>query len=367
MYRRCERCVMDNSDPNIIFDSNGFCNHCNDFFNKISNEIYNGEESDKKLKNIITLIKSKGINHKYDSIIGVSGGVDSIYLCYLAKHWGLNPLAVHMDNGWNARVAVLNIKKALDILGIDLYTVVLNWEEFKDLQLSFLKASVPEAENPTDMAIQGVLHKIAAKHKIKFILSGGNYATEGILPKRFQYNPKDLKYLNSIHKKFGKVKLKDFPAFGFIQETYYKLFKKIKILYPLNLVPYNKKEAVKILEDKLAWENYGGKHHESIYTKFIQSYYLPVKFNIDYRKATYSTQICAGEIIRDDALAILKIPPYNSLELEKDKEYLSKKLAINIVELDSILNLPPKTYKDYPNDEKRLEFIYKMYFLLYKK
>lgn len=366
-YQQCNRCVMDTSDIDITFDENGYCNHCTDFFQFISKEIYQGKESDLKLEKLINKVKNAGKGKEFDCVIGVSGGVDSIYLTYLAKQWGLRPLAVHMDNGWNAKVAVLNIKKALDLLGIELYTYVLDWEEFRDLQLSFLKASVPEVENPTDMAIPGVLHKIASKYKIKYILSGGNYATEGILPKSYQYNPKDLKYLKHIHKNFGNVKLKDFPSFGYLQEAYYKIIKEIRILYPLNLVDYNKQSAINLLEQKLGWENYGGKHHESIFTKFVQSYYLLEKFEIDYRRATYSTQICAGEISRDYAIENLKKKPFDEKTIEADIDYVAKKFELTSDEFKKILNLPPKRYYNYPNDRKKLDFIYNFYIRLKNK
>lgn len=360
-YQQCNRCVMDTSDPDIVFDQNGVCNHCTEFFDHISKQVYQGLESDVKLEKLIEKVKQKGTNKKYDCIIGVSGGVDSIYLSYLAKQWGLNPLAVHMDNGWDSKIAVLNIKKAMDKIGIDLYTYVLDWEEFKDLQLSFLKASVPEVENPTDMGIPGVLHRVAVKYKIKYILSGGNYATEGILPKSYQYNPKDLKYLQNIQKTFGNLKLVDFPKFGYFQESYYKVVNGIKILYPLNLIPFNKKDAVEFLKTELNWEDYGGKHHESIYTKFVQSYYLPEKFKIDYRRATYSTQICAGEITREHAIEELKKLSFDATKINEELVYVAKKFDLSIDEFKQILNLPPKRYYIYPNDKKWLEFVYQTY------
>ena len=361
VYRECSRCVMDSHDIHISFDENGFCNHCNDFLNNTASRTYQGEASDKLLQSQIEKIRESGKGKEYDCVIGVSGGVDSIYLTYLARQWGLRPLAVHMDNGWNARVAVQNIKKALDLLKVDLYTEVLDWPEFRDLQLAFLKASVPEAENPTDMAIQGVLHKTARKFKVRYILSGGNFATEGILPKHFQYNPKDLKYLKAIHRRFGSVRLKNFPAFGFRHEFIYKILHGIRILYPLNFVPYNKEEAVQFLTQDLGWENYGGKHHESQYTKFIQSYWLTEKFGIDYRRATFSTMICTGELTREKASGLLKTKAYNEQELENDLLFVSKKFEISVDELKSLISRPPKLYIDYPNADRSLEFGYSVY------
>jgi N-acetyl sugar amidotransferase len=360
-YQQCKRCVMDTSDPDISFDENGYCNHCNDYFEKTSKLSYTGKDSDKKLAELINKIKDSGKNQKHDCVIGISGGVDSIYTAYLAKELGLRPLCVHMDNGWNSMLAVNNIEKILKKLDLNLQTYVLDWQEFKDLQLSFLKASVPEAETPTDIAIPAILHQVAAQNKIKYIFSGGNYATEGILPKSWHYDAKDIKYLHSIHKKFGTKKLKKFPTFGFLNEFYYKYIKGIRIIYPLNLVPYNKKDTIQLLVKELDWTNYGGKHHESIYTKFIQSYVLPEKFGIDYRKATFSTQICAGEMSRDEAINELLKKPYNPVLVQEEKEYVSKKLGITLEDLNKIISSPAKSFKDYPNNKKLLEFIYNVY------
>ena len=228
----------------------------------------------------------------------MSGGIDSSYVAYKAVQLGLTPLAVHMDNGWNSEESVNNIKNVCNKLNIDYQSYVLNWEEFKDIQLSVLKSSIVEVEIPTDVAIAGVLHKVASENNIKFIIGGGNLATEGILPDLWFYDPKDLKLLKSIQKRFGKESLKSFPTFDYKREIFYKFIRKIRIIYLLNYLPYSKKDAIKTLEDEVAWKNYGGKHHESVYTRFVQSYIQPVKFDLDYRRATFSTQICTGEITR---------------------------------------------------------------------
>jgi hypothetical protein len=233
--------------------------------------------------------------------------------------------------------------------------------------LAFLKASVPEAETPTDIALLGAMHEVASKYKIKYIISGGNFATEGILPRYWHYNAKDNKYLNHIHSKFGKLRIHKFPLFGFVKEMYFKLVERIKIIYILNYIPYNKDETIKMLENELDWRNYGGKHYESLYTGFIQSYYLYKKFNIDYRRATLSSQIITGAIKREDALEKLKILPYNESKVEKEKEYIAKKLDISLDEFEKIIALPPKWYTDYPNDEKKLTFIYDLYRKIFKK
>jgi N-acetyl sugar amidotransferase len=352
---------MDTSDAEIIFDTNGVCHHCTGYFEKTSKLVYQGAPSDLKLKELVQQMKDRGKNSTYDCLIGISGGVDSCYVAYVAKNLGLRALVVHMDNGWNSEISVKNIKNVVNKLGFEYLSYVLDWEEFKDLQLSFLKASVPEAETPTDIAILAALHKIAAQNKIHYIVSGGNYATEGILPKSWHYDAKDVKYLKAIHKKFGKKKLKTFPTFGYKDETYYKFVKGIRTLYMLNYVPYSKTEAMKVLENELGWTYYGGKHYESKYTGFLQSYILPTKFNIDYRRATFSTQICTGEITREFALEELKKLPYDESKVEDEKAYLCKKLGVKMEEFEAILKAEPKSYKDYPNNKGLLEFIYNTY------
>jgi N-acetyl sugar amidotransferase len=361
IYQQCKRCVMDTSDPGITFDEHGYCNHCNDYYKRISKQTYQGKSSDDALAQIVEKIKKNGKNKAYDCVLGISGGVDSCYTAVLLKQLGLRVLAVHLDNGWNSETAVKNIKNVVSKLGIDYQSYVLDWEEFKDLQLAFLRASVPEAETPTDIAIQAALHKVAADNAIKYNISGGNNSTEGILPKSWHYNPKDSTYINAIHKQFGTVKLKTFPTFGYRKEIFYKFVKGIKIIYLLNYVNFSKKDAQALLEQDYGWRYYGGKHYESKYTGFLQSYILPEKFNIDYRRATFSSQICTGEITREEALAELTKKPYDPAKVEVEKIYVCKKLGISVNEFNEIMAAPPKTYKDYPNDEKLLEFIYKMY------
>lgn len=361
LYKQCQRCVMDTSDPYITFDSNGYCNHCNEYLERTKQQIYQGEKSDKKLAAIVNQIKKKGKNKKYDCVLGISGGIDSCYAAYICIKHGLRVLAVHMDNGWNSEAAVKNIRYVVGKLGIDYESYVLDWEDFKDLQLSFLKASVPEAETPTDIAIPASLHQVAAKYNVKYIISGGNFATEGILPKSWHYDAKDVKYIKGIQKQFGTKKIKNFPDFGYQKEFYYKIFRGIRMVYLLNYVPFSKSDAMSLLEKELDWKYYGGKHYESKYTGFLQSYILPTKFNIDYRLATFSTQICAGDLTREIAIEELKNLPYNPSTVEAEKEYWSKKFGISLEEFNKILLLPPKNHNDYPNEQKKLEFIYKIY------
>jgi N-acetyl sugar amidotransferase len=352
---------MDTSDPEIIFNNNGFCNHCEEFINETSKNIYKGEETDIQLKNLVNEIKRKGKNSKYDCLIGVSGGVDSSYVAYLTHKLGLRTLAVHLDNGWNSEEAVLNIKNLCNKLKIDYSSFVLDWEEFRDIQLSVLRSSIVEVEIPTDIAILGALHKTASKHNIKYIISGGNFATEGILPEKWFYDPKDLTLLKAIHKTFGKKRIKNFPYFDFKKEIFYKFFKGIKMFYLLNYIPYEKDKVMDVLKEELDWKYYGGKHYESKFTGFVQSYYQYEKFNLDYRRATFSTQICTGEMKREDALKELNEKPYSQEKINIEIDYVSKKLGIEKNEFSDIFNSPVKSYKDYPNDEKKLKFIYSVY------
>ena len=366
-YQICTRCVMDTSDPGITFNQLGECNLCTEFLSKRAKHNYHGEKSDEAFQRLIKEMKAAGKGKEYDCVVGLSGGVDSSYAAYLCKKNGLRVLAVHVDNGWNSEEAVINIKNIAQKLSIDYESYVLDWEQFRDLQLSFLKASVPEAETPTDVALLGAVHQVALRYGVKYIISGGNFATEGILPKFWHYNAKDIKYLKTIQNKFGAKSIKGFPLFSFLIEMYYKLVRKMKIIYILNYVPYSKDKAMDLLKNELDWRYYGGKHYESLYTGFIQSYYLFKKFGIDYRRATFASQICTWELKREDALKMLSKLPYIEEKAQREKVYISKKLNISKENLEDLINLPPKWYTDYPNDEKRLNFIYDVYRKLFKK
>lgn len=360
-YQICNRCVLDTSDPEIVFDDDGNCNHCRDYVERIAKLVYQGQESDVKLASLVETIKQAGKSREYDCVVGVSGGIDSSYVALLCKRLGLRALAVHMDNGWDSEEAVNNIKKLCKQLGMDYQSYVLNWEEFRDVQLAVLRASIPEVEIPTDVAIQAALHQVAAANGIKYIISGGNYATEGLLPESWFYNPKDARLLKAIHRRFGSKKMKTFPLFDYKREIYYKFVKGIRIVYFLNYVPYAKNAAMQTLEQELDWKYYGGKHYESKFTGFVQSYIQPVKFNLDYRRATFSTEICSGAMTRDEALEELRKSPYTSESVERESAFLCKKFGISREEFRDILEQPPKTYRDYPNDERKLTFIYDMY------
>jgi len=360
-YQICNRCVMDTSDKDIIFDLNGNCNHCTDYIKTI--EIYKNDHfKNEKLNEIIKNIKKRGAGKKYDCLMGISGGVDSCYSVHLAVEWGLRPLLMHMDNGWNKDIAVKNIKNLVNTLKLDYVSEVLDWNEFREIQLAFLKSSIVDLEMPTDIAILASVYKHASKNNIKSIISGGNYSGEGILPLTWGYHvKKDMKLYKYIVKTFSKVKIKKTPTVGLLKEIFYKFFLNIKTFYPLNYVDYNKDKAREFLKDQYGWEDYGGKHHESTITAFWQSFAMPVKYNMDYRRATYSSQICNNQMTREDALEELKKLPYNNDEIIITKEYVAKKYKISIEDLNGYIGLSPKTYKDFPNQKNIIDIFYRIY------
>lgn len=361
-YQICTRCVMDTTDPWISFNEVGLCNHCIEYFELAPLYVYNGEKSDKALAELVKKMKEDGAGKPYDCIVGVSGGVDSTYVAYVTKQLGLRALTVHFDNGWNSELAVKNIENIVKKLEFDYQTYVVDWEEFKDLQIAFLKASVANAEIPSDHAFLAALYSIADKFGIKYLLSGSNFVTEAILPNSWGYNAKDVKHLRAIHRKFGTKKLRTYPALGFYKEVYYTYIKGIRMIRLLDYVPYDKGEAMKTIQEKLGWVYYGGKHYESVFTRFFQSYYLPRKFNIDKRIAHLSTLICSGQITREQALEELKKETYPADLLKQDIEYVIKKLDLTEPEFEAIMKAPVKSYSDYPNNEKFLKFVYSVYY-----
>jgi len=361
-YKICNRCVMDTTDMDIIFDENGHCNHCTQAIAINEHNQKNNERSQEKLDLVLNNIKAKGKNQKYDCIVGISGGVDSCYIAYLCKTNGLKPLLVHMDNGWDTEISVKNIKNIARKLDLDYVSYVLDWQEFKEIQLGFLKSSIVDLEYPTDMAISAALNKMATKYNIHYMISGSNNSSEGILPLTWGYHvKKDMKIYRHIVKNFSKMPLKKVPVSGLLNEFYVKFIKNVRTIYLLNYIDYDKDEAKKLLIEQFQWEEYGGKHHESKITAFWQSYAMPVKYNMDYRKATLSSQIAAGITTREDAVEELKKLPYNPATVESDKEFVAKKYNISVEELNSYLNLPPKTYKDFPNEKGLVDFVSKMY------
>ena len=352
---------MDTTDPQIVFDEFGRCNNCTHFISILERFGFGEGSSEEKVDRLFDKVRESGHGKQYDCVLGMSGGIDSSYAAYLCKKHGLRPLAVHMDNGWDTEESVINIRKIVSKLEIDYTSFVLDWAEFRDIQLAFLKASVPEAETPTDVAILGILHRVAAKHGIKYIVSAGNIATEGLLPKSWHYNAKDLKYFLHIRKRFGRQPLNGFPTFDFKSEAYYKIVRGIRFVYPLNDAGISEEQMESDLAETFGFRSYGAKHHESRYTRFIQSFYLFKKFGIDYRRATFSAKICSGQASRSEALEVLETLPYDMEQVALDKQYVAKKLEIGPEELDTIINLPPKWYWDFPNDDRKLKKLYAAY------
>ena len=284
-------------------------------------------------------------------------------MAQLIKKFELRALAIHLDNGWDAELAVKNIENICNKLNIDLYTHVINWEEFKDLQLSFLKASVRNAEAPTDHAIFAVLYNTAFKYKIKWIIDGVNHATEytrNSLETGGGYGYSDLKQILGIHKIFGSMKLKTYPEMSYYKKLFYKHIYGIKQYSILDYVDYNKEAAKKILMDELGWRSYGAKHHESIFTKWHQVVYLIKKFGYDKRKLHLSDLILSGQITREDALIEILRPTIPTSDLEDLEDYVRKKLGLTLNQYDEILNAAPKSHREYPNDEW-ISIIYKKY------
>jgi N-acetyl sugar amidotransferase len=361
-YQMCTRCVMDTGDPLIEFDEEGRCNLCTDYLENRLPYLRERQQPDDSIEHFFDRVRQTGRGQKYDCLVGVSGGVDSSYLAALAVEHGLRPLAVHLDNGWNSKVAVENIRRLATKLNIGYASYVLPWTEFRQVQLAFLKASIPEAETPTDVAIARAMHHYAARNNIKYILSGGNLASEGILPKTWHYNSRDTKYAYAILDAAG-VPRSHYKAlkFGARQEGYCKAVRGIKMTYPLNHITYDKTAARAKLENEYGWQYYGSKHGESRYTRFIQNYYLYVKHGIDYRRATMSSEIMLGVISREAALEILEGPPYAQDDIKAEIEYVSKKLGITTAELEAIIAAPPRYYFDYSNNEKPLSVLYAAY------
>jgi len=326
----------------------------------VKKELFDPDRKKEKLDKILFKIKEDGRNKKYDCIIGLSGGVDSTYVAFLTKKFGLRPLAIHLDNGWNTELSEANVEKAVKTLGIDLITHTVDWEEFKDLQLAFLKSSICNIEIPTDHAIIAFLYQQASNKNIKYIISGNNIVTEGIMPSIWGEYNKDLKLIEGIHEKFGTKKLTNLPKISLKKFAYYIFVKKIKHICLLDYVDYNKEETMKILQDKLGWVYYGGKHYESIFTRFFQGYFLVKKNNFDKRIAHLSTLIMSGQITRDAALEEMKLPVYPEELFKQDKEYVLKKLGLSEEEFEDIMNLPIKSDKDYPSNTwifKNLSFL----------
>lgn len=350
---------MDTSDSAIAFDEKGICDHCKNYYENTLPSWHTDERGMAELMTIADKIKTEGQGKDFDCIIGMSGGIDSSYLVYVAKELlGLRPLVFHVDAGWNSQIAVNNIERIVDKLGLDLYTHVIDWEEMKDLQLAFFKSGVPHIDTPQDHAFFATMYNFASDYKVKYILTGANYSTECVRnPVEWMYYQSDVIQLKDIHRKFGQRPLKQYPLTRILWHKFYLPYiKGIKVIRPLNYVPYIKKEAMQLLQEKFGWQPYPQKHFESRFTKFYESYWLPEKFGYDVRRVQYSSLILTGQMQREEALEKLKQAPYDQTIIHQDFEFIANKLGITSAELKSYFDAPNKTYKDYASQEN----IYKL-------
>jgi N-acetyl sugar amidotransferase len=352
-YRVCSNCIMDTSDSNIVFDERGWCDYCNNYHTNILPNWHTDDSGQQEIMTVVEKIKREGHGKEHDCLIGLSGGVDSSYVTYIAKEkFGLRPLLYHVDAGWNSQQAVHNIEMLVDGLGLDLFTEVIDWQEMRDLQLSFFKAQVPHLDTPQDHAFFAGLYNFASKNKVKYILTGANYSTECVRePLEWHYHASDLRQLKDIHRRFGSVPLKNFPTAGIFKfKLFYRFVKGIRVIKPLNSVEYFKDKAMEELVERFGWQRYAHKHYESRFTRFYEGFWLPTKFGYDKRRAHFSSLILTGQMSRNEALEKIVEPAYDEDEMAQDFEYVATKLGLTPKELGELLNGPKKTYMDYKND-----------------
>lgn len=352
-YQICTKTIMDTSDPGITFDDQGVSDYFYNFQNAILPDWNTGQEGHDRLMEVAEKIKESGRGKDFDCIIGLSGGLDSSYCAYIAKEvMGLRPLLFHVDAGWNTQQAVSNIEKLVDGLNLDLYTEVINWEEMKDLQVAYFNAQIPNVDDPQDIAFFSSLYKFAKKYKIKYVLTGANYSTECCRePEAWGAYPGiDEKLINDIHQKFGKIPLKSFPIVDILNyKLYYRYILGMKVVKPLNNIPYIKKDAEDLLEKKFGWGKFQHKHHESRFTRFYEDYWLPRKFGFEKRRAHFSSLILTNQMTREEAMVRIAKPELDEQILKQEFEYVANKLGLSVDEFQKIFEGKNKTYNDYKN------------------
>ena len=359
-YQICTKTIMDTSDPNIVFNDNGESDYYINFLETILPNWHTDKQGFTELMKISETIKRNRNERDFDCIIGLSGGLDSSYLAYVAKEiMGLKPLLFHVDAGWNTDKAVGNIEKLCNGLQLDLFTEVINWEEMKDLQVAFLKSQIADQDLPQDYAFFSALYKFARKNKIKYVLTGGNFSTECCRePQEWGGFPGiDNLLVKDIHSKFGKRHLKTFPLVDiFTYKLFYRYILGMQIFKPLNLIPYIKVDAEKLLMDRFGWEPFQHKHHESRFTRFYEDFWLPRKFGFDKRRAHFSSLILTGQMKRDEALKRISKPELSEEFLQKEFNYVADKLDLTRTELQEIFDGDNKTFHDYKNKIKLIGF-----------
>ena len=343
---------MDTSDSGITFDEHGVCDHCRGFQTNVIPNWHPNDIGKAKVKEMVANIKKAGEGKEFDCILGMSGGLDSSYMLHLVvNEFGLRPLVFHVDGGWNSSMAVNNIQMMVEKLGLDLYTEVINWNEMRDFQLAFFKSGVPHLDIPQDHAFIATLYHFANKNGIKYIMNGGNYSTECVRnPLEWLYYGTDMAQLRDIHSQFGKVKLKTYPFSPILfHKVYLRYFKGVKVVKPLDNLPYTKELAIETLSSQYGWIPYPQKHFESRFTRFYEGYWLPTRFGYDTRRVQYSSLILTDQMTRADALAKLEHPAYNPDTIDEDFEYIATKLGITVEELRGYHEMPLKSYRDYKN------------------
>jgi N-acetyl sugar amidotransferase len=353
-YQVCSNCVMDTTDTLIKFDDKGVCDHCINFHKNVLPNWHPDEKSQAALQSIVREIKAASKGREFNCIIGMSGGVDSSYLVYYAKtQLTLNPLVFHVDAGWNSPQAVNNIEKIVDKLGLELYTEVIDWEEMRDLQLAYIKSGVPQIDSPQDLAFFATMYNFADQNDIKYILTGGNLATECVqVPLEWMWYQSDYRLLDDIHKKFGKRPLQNFPRTHILRhKVYLPYFKGVRLIRPLDYIPYNKAKAITQLVKEFGWQPYPRKHFESRFTQFYEGYWLYKKFGYDTRKVYLTNLILTGQLTRAEALQELSRLPYDESTIAHDFEYIANKLGIPSEELQGYMDAPNKSYKEYKSQE----------------
>jgi N-acetyl sugar amidotransferase len=355
-WHACVRCVMDTSDPEIQFDSDGVCNHCR-MYDEMAAGMLQAAAAQVELERVVERIKHEGRDKPYDCVVGLSGGVDSSYLAHQARRLGLRPLAIHFDNGWDSERAVHNIEMVVRGLDLDLYSYVVDWEEFRDLQVSFFKASVIDIEMLTDHAIAAVSLRVARQRGIRYILRGTNIRTEAILPPAWVHSKLDSRNIRAIHARHGTRPIRTFPTVSTISQRVARRWHRIEIVSLLDLLPYDKAAAIEILQRDLGWQVYGGKHHESIFTRFYQGYILPVKFGVDKRRAHLSTLVCSGQMTREEAILELAQDTYDADVVAEDKAYVLKKLAMSAQEFAAYMASPPQPHEGYSSEERYVRLL----------
>lgn len=350
----CKRCVMDTTDSGIQFDENGICDHCRDFEEIVNPKWVNGKDNGESLKRVLNEIRKHGKGKEYDSILGLSGGVDSSYLLHKAiVEWKLRPLVFHVDGGWNSELAVHNIERLVTSLNLDLYTEVINWKEMRRFQLALFKSGVPHLDLPQDHAFVATLYNFAKENGIKYILNGGNISTECVqYPMEWFYYGTDMRHIKDIRMKFGADDMPSYPWSSVLRHKFYlKYIKGIQVIKPLDLIEFNKSEAMELLKETYDWKPYPQKHFESRFTRFYEGFWLPERFGFDTRKVQLSSLILTGQITRNEALEILSKPALTKEEVSKDFNYVASKLDISIADLQELLKIPKKFYWDYRNSQ----------------